>query len=55
MKTMGWIISAIGMGIVADGVGSILLPEKKHGFWLDLEMGLRIMAGLALVRIAVFV
>ena len=54
MKIIGWIILAIGVGIVADGVGSILLPENKHGFWLDFERGLRIMAGLALVGIAVF-
>jgi hypothetical protein len=55
MKIMSWIILAIGVGIVADGVGSILLPQNNHGFWLDLERGLRIIAGLALVGIAVFV
>ena len=54
MKIMGWVILAIGVGIIADGVGSILLPENNHGFWLDLERGLRIIAGLALVGIAVF-
>ena len=54
MKITGWVILAIGVGIVADGVGSILLPENNHGFWLDLERGLRIIAGLALVGIAVF-
>lgn len=54
MKIMGWIILAIGVGIVADGVGSILLPVNKHSFWLDFERGLRIVAGLALIGIAVF-
>jgi len=54
MKIMSWIILAIGVGIVADGVGSILLPQNNHGVWLDLERGLRIIAGLALVGIAVF-
>ena len=54
MKIMSWIIIAIGVGIVADGVGSILLPQNNHGFWLDLERGFRIIAGLALVGIAVF-
>ena len=52
MKLMGWIILAIGVGIVADGVESILLPENKHGFWLDLERGFRVMAGVALIGIA---
>ena len=55
MKIMSWVILAIGVGIVADGVGSILLPQNNHGFWLDLERGLRIIAGLALVVIAVFI
>jgi hypothetical protein len=55
MKIMSWVILAIGVGIVADGVGSILLPENNHGFWLDLERGLRTIAGLALVVIAVFI
>jgi len=55
MKIMSWVILAIGVGIVADGVGSILLPENTHGFWLDFERGLRIIAGLALVVIAVFI
>ena len=55
MKIMGWVILAIGVGIVTDGVGSILLPENNHSFWLDFERGLRIAAGLALVLIAVFV
>ena len=55
MRTMGWIILAIGMGIIADGIGSIFLPENNHGFWLDFERGVRIVAGLALVGIAVFV
>jgi len=55
MKTIGWIILAIGFGIVVDGVGSILLPENNHGFWLDFERGLRVVAGLALVGVSVFV
>ena len=54
MKTMGWIVLAIGLGIVADGVGSILLRQNNHSFWLDFERGLRVVAGLALVAIAVF-
>ena len=53
MKIISWIILAIGLGIVADGVGSILLPKNNHGFWLDFERGLRIIAGLALVGISV--
>ena len=54
MKIMSWIILAIGMGIVTDGVGSILLRQNNHSFWLDFERGLRVVAGLALVAMAVF-
>ena len=54
MKIMSWIILAIGMWIVADGIGSILLRQNNHSFWLDFERGLRIVAGLALVVTAVF-
>jgi ABC-type proline/glycine betaine transport system permease subunit len=45
----------IGVGILADGIGSIIIRGRQyHSTWFDGERVLRAAAGAALIALAIF-
>lgn len=55
MLWMKWALIAIGIGIIIDGIGSILDAENHHGFWFDLERIVRAIAGVAVIVIGIII
>lgn len=46
---MKYFVALIGLLILVDAIGSILLPGNTHGFWYDIERVFRAIAGVILI------
>lgn len=52
MMWINWALVAIGLLVVADGIGSVLIKSGQfHNAWFDGERWLRALAGIAIVGI----
>jgi hypothetical protein len=54
LKTIGLILIIGGILLSLDGIGSILLPQY-HDFWFDLERVFRMIGGILLSILGVYV
>lgn len=50
-----WLLIAIGIGVVIDGLGSVLIKNGQyHNVWFDGERYLRTLAGVVIILIGIF-
>ena len=50
MQWFNWLLIAIGVGIIADGIGSVLIRQGQyHNVWFDGERYARAAAGVILI------
>lgn len=50
-----WALIAIGIGVISDGIGSILIRDGQyHNVWFDGERYVRIAAGVAIIILSIF-
>jgi sulfite exporter TauE/SafE len=55
MQWYSYVLIFSGVGIIADGVGSILLKTNTHGFWYDSERVARTLLGVLLIALGLVI
>lgn len=56
MQWYSWLLVAIGIGVVCDGVGSVLVRSGQyHNAWFDGERYVRAAAGVIVIILGVVI
>jgi hypothetical protein len=54
LHVVSGLVILIGILVMVDGIGSILLPGNNHDFIYDFEREIRVVAGLLIVILGIY-